>query len=180
MKKIPPKPIPPWLRKIIDEAEDPAACMQAIRRVVMPVWRKAHPRRKKTGPRLDPVLVRDAVMNVLGNLSPKAFNAITYKWFIQEVQKELGGSHYKKRDEKREGVGHPYNANLIRRVTRHVMVTIPESNVPPNLLTRRRQWKLDPALAYTRPVIFAAELDGEQFYLPATATWTDQVKKSKK
>mgnify|MGYP001569581379 CR=1 FL=1 len=181
MKKIPPKPIPPWLRKIIDESVDPVTCMQAIRREVMPEWRKKHPRpRKKPGPRAPlvpvPVAVRNAVIKVFDNLSPMAFKEINWKGFIEEVQKELGDSPYKRR-----GVEpHPYNTDLIRLVARHVMVTIPKANIPPGIIDHRRQWKSDATMNRKRPVIFTAEYDGQQYYLPATATWSPKVKKVKK
>lgn len=137
--------IPPWLRKILDESQDTDACMKAIRRVVMPVWRAAHPRpltwllRPPPGPRrLDLIKVWDAVENVLGELTPAGRKTITWKWFLSKVQQTVGNSPNRKWGKSGPGL---YDETVLRPVIwNYILKNVAWCKIPPKLLARRQRW----------------------------------------
>ena len=137
--------IPPWLRKILDESPDPDACMKAIRRVVMPVWRPAHPRplpwlpRPRPGPRrLELIKVWVAVENVLGGLTPAGRKTITWKWFLFKVQQTVGNSPNRKWGKSGPGL---YDETVLRPLMwNYILKNVAWGKIPPKLLARRQRW----------------------------------------
>jgi hypothetical protein len=136
--------IPPWLRKILDESQDPDACMKAIRRVVMPLWRKEHPRnplgpRNPPGPReLDMGAVGNAVDAVLGRLTPADRKTITWKWFFLRVQQAIGDSPNRKWGKTGPGL---YDETVLRPlIWTYILGVMEWEDIPPKLFDRRQLW----------------------------------------
>ena len=134
-----PTEIPPWLRKILDESQDPDVCMKAIRCVVMPVWRETHPRlRNSPGPRkLGLFEVGDAVEIVLGGLTPAGRKTITWKWFLSKVQQTLGDSPNKGK----HGEPRLYHETVLRPlIWVYILTALEWDDIPPQLFARRQPW----------------------------------------
>ena len=129
------KKIPPWLRKIIDETETPAACKKAVWRVVKSEWDAKHPRKpEKRGTKaLTLAQMHTAVGKVLRDLKPQR-GRIPYARFQRNVQIALGNSPTKKRD----GTYSLYELSTVRPVLKEYLATVYWPTQAPVHLNKRR------------------------------------------